>query len=153
MKLTGIWGKWTNLTAWQTLAHYQIALERERSYISTLQNFYHCHLFFKIFTLTVQSDGEGHARDGKGASISDHMSDKLSICQLNWLDRSYNKCWPLVRKRIGLVCVNKATRTEVQVSRIWHGVVCYPMFWDVSHQTAFLRTNLQCWKSRMHRHK
>ena len=76
------------------------------------------------------------------------------INQLNRLDTRHNKHWPLEGRTGCRACsaINKSTKNEIQVSRMQHGVVCYPVSRYIT-PTAFLRTNchyLEKWSAHTH---
>ena len=68
------------------------------SRIYNFQKCYHsCHSYFKIITLTAQTNvsGRPNTRQAKRASKSDHGQE-----QLNRFDINHNKHWPLEGTRI-----------------------------------------------------
>jgi hypothetical protein len=77
-----------------------------------------------------------------------------SASQLKRLDLRHNRHWLMHCKRIRCCVCSDKNKNKIQVSRMQHQSLCYPMFQGVSHQTAFLRTNwLITWKSRTYKCK
>jgi hypothetical protein len=143
------WGKWTNLTACQTLVHCYMALEMDKEAIFPASGIYHsqhCHhshfLWFRIITLTLMKNliiqYVGRVPETQTTRQERQVP---SISQLNILDTRCNKQWPLERNWVPCVFhYIQSNKNEIQVPRRRHGVVCYPVFWCISHQTTFLRT-------------
>jgi len=72
-----VWGMWIELTAWQIFFPYQMALKTAKTLFFYLLGFtilndvYHSRpLWFKIITLTIQSDADDrpNSTDREGAS-------------------------------------------------------------------------------------
>ena len=67
----------------------------------------------------------------------------LSTSQLKRLDTSHNRYCLMQCNRIRWhTCSAKSIETmKFKMSTMQNRVVCYPVFWSISHQTAFLRIN------------
>jgi len=55
----------------------------------------------------------------------------------------HNRHWLVQCKKFSALHVLPKTKKQeqIQVSRMQHGIVCYPMFQGISHKTVFLSIN------------
>jgi len=103
-------------------------------------------LVVQNYHTTWTDNGEGpNTRGRKGATTSGRKPEKTSPIH-NSTKKTRLKTWHWLRQCKRIWCrvysaKKQRHKNKIQVSRMQHRVVCYPMFQSTSYQTAFLRTN------------
>ena len=137
-------GKWTNLTAWSwkwtrkkilfclldftILSHFII----HASCISILS-----HWLFRLTMVRVLTEEKKSVpwtqttRQERQTPSTSQLKSHYARSTLAFEVKTIWRC----------VCHSKTNNSKTQVSRMQIRVVYLPMFWGISHQTAFLRTN------------
>ena len=144
-----IWGKWTNLMTWWSLVHLQTAFEMDKEAIFPPSGIYHSNtvviltscgskLSHWLFRVMVMSDLILETGRVPRTRITRQERQSPSISQLNRLDTRYNK---------------QSNRTEIQVFRMQHWIVCYNILRYITPTCIPEDQLAQNWKSRAYRHK
>ena len=160
-----IWGKWTNLIAWWTLVHYNVAFKMDKETVFPPFGIYHskqCYhsrlLWFKIITVSIQTDiaEKPNTRYKEDASNTDHRSGKTSP-----FHQTTKQTWHRLQQTLVLeigccACFakNKATRTKFKCPECSMGLCatpCFGVFALICISKDQLTLTLS-WKSRAHTH-
>jgi hypothetical protein len=123
---------WVNFTNWSDSTNYQLTAPVVHRFAGAPSGLWHIqppHINKHPSPLSVLTERQGR--------------QVPSMSQLNRLDTSHNRHWSLQCNRIRCCVFRQKQRkkNKIQVSRIKHMVLCYPMSQGISHQTAFLTIN------------
>jgi hypothetical protein len=157
-----IWGKWTNLTTWQSLVHLQTAFEmNNKAIFPPSGGIYHSKtvvilascdskLSHQLFRVMLVSDLIQETGRVPRTGITRQEIQSPSINQLKILDTRYCRHWPLDWKRTkscGCSPMNKVTRLKFRCLECNVGS-CATVFWRIT-LTCVPEDHLTLnWKSR-----